>query len=300
MSEMNKLRETLKKKNLSFNKITLKSNVRIVDTDKGKFVFKEKKNNNIDNVYKYLKSRAFDYFPNKYEDDVYDIYDYLEDTMAPREQKISDLIYLLGLLHSKTTFYKETCKDDYKYIYESVKDSIKKSYIYFDELLININKEVYMSPSSYLIARNISMVYRCLDYCKKNIESWYNMASVKNKVRYVNIHNNLSLDHFIKSDKPYFISWDRSKIDFPIYDLINLYNNHYLDFNFEEIFNIYESKYPLLPEERMLMFTLLLLPKPIPMSSSLFKQCIKVREYMDYLYKTMDLATKYGKEKEPY
>ena len=53
---------------------------------------------------------------------------------------------------------------------------------------------------------------------------------------------------------------EKSKIDNPIYDLYNLYLNHYLDFDFNELFINYESKYPLLNEERILLFSLLTIP----------------------------------------
>ena len=45
------------------------------------------------------------------------------------------------------------------------------------------------------------------------------MVKDKRKVRYVVVHNNLDLDHFLKGKNNYLISWDKSKIDLPIYDL---------------------------------------------------------------------------------
>ena len=60
------------------------------------------------------------------------------------------------------------------------------------------------------------------------------------------------LEHYLKEDKPYLISWESSKIDMPIYDLISLYNNHYLDFDWTDLLKIYLSKYPLMEEELIL------------------------------------------------
>ena len=98
-----------------------------------------------------------------------------------------------------------------------------------------------------------------MNYSKENINKWYELVKNKRRIRVVNIHNNLSLEHYIKGNKPYLISWEKSKIDNPIYDLYNLYLNHYLDFDFSELFLNYESKYPLLKEERILLFSLMIL-----------------------------------------
>lgn len=296
---MNNLRETIKNHNLKVNKITIKKGATILTTPEGKFVLKKKKRDDLDLIYNYLRSRSFEYFPKKYSDLDYDIYDYVDDALEPKEQKIEGLIYLIGLLHSKTTFYKEIDTEDYKYIYEEVNRQIDNSFNYLNTLMENITKETYMSPASYLLARNITNLYRSLDKSKNLIETWHHKVEGKRKIRYVNIHGNLSMDHYLKNDRPYLISWDNSKIDFPIYDIITLYKNHYLDFDFGEILKIYESKYPLLDEEKDLMFALLLLPRPIPFYDSNYEECVKVRKYLDYVEKTYYLASKYRKEKEP-
>ena len=154
-----------------------------------------------------------------------------------------------------------------------------------------------MSPVEYLIARNISKIYESLNYSKENINKWYELVKDKRRIRVVNIHNNLSLEHYIKSDKPYLISWEKSKIDNPIYDLYNLYLNHYLDFDFNELFINYESKYPLLNEERILLFSLLTIPWKFEFNDTEYNLCKNARKLFDYLYKTEKLVTEYKYQK---
>ncbi len=278
------------------NKITIKNSVKIIDDS---YVIKKQKNN-LDDTYKYLLSRSFDYFPKVLkEDNEYYYYEYILDIKEPSEQKITDMIYLLTLLHSKTTFYKEVDIDYYKNIYEGIKNDIDGAYIYYSELLNNIDSIIYMSPSNYLIARNSSLIYSMIDYAKYNLDKWYSLVSDSRKVRMVNIHNNLKLDHYLKSgDKSYFISWDNSRIDMPIYDIISLYQNNYLDFDFLELFNLYNSKYPLHEDELLLLFILLSIPKKIEYNDSEYLKVISIRKYLDYIYKTSGLLSKYGKEKE--
>lgn len=291
---MNKIYQIIKDKP---KKITIKNSVEIINTSNNTYVIKKKTNKNLDYIYDYLISRSFDYFPKRLiKDNEYDIYEYVEGVKIPNEQKILDLVNLLTLLHNKTTFYKEIDIDIYKNIYEDVISRIEYLNNYYNNLMDTIESTIYMSPSEYLIASNISLIYNSLNYSRYQIDRWYNLIKDKRKIRLVNIHNNLNIDHFIKKDKPYFISWDKSKIDMPIYDILNLYKNHYLDFEFMDILKFYESKYPLLPEERLLLFVLMALPDEIDMTKSEYNTCIKVRKLLDYLAKTEYLTTEYSKE----
>lgn len=277
------------------NKITIKKNVRIIDN---KYVIK-KKNNSLNNTFNYLLSRSFNYFPEVIkEDSEYIYYKYIEDINEPKEQKMIDLMILLSILHNKTTIYKEIDIDHYKSIYESTNKEIDDTYTYYNKLMNNIDEQVYMSPSNYLIARNISIIYSSLNYAKEHIDLWYKMIENERKVRVVTIHNNLSLDHYLKQDKPYFISWDNSKIDIPIYDLIKIYKSHYLEYDFVDMLKIYLNKYPLNKEEMTLFLALISIPDKIKYTNSEYKTVLEVRRIIDYVYKTKDLLKEYRIKEE--
>jgi len=194
--------------------------------------------------------------------------------------------------------YKEIDIDDYKYIYENTLNQIEEMYNYYNMVMDNIEMIVYMSPADYLISRNISFIYSALNYAKNSIEKWYKMIENKRKVRLVVTHNNLSLDHYLKEDKPYLINWDKAKIDMPIFDLISLYENHYLDFDFIELINIYLSKYPYTTEEITLFLTLISIPKKIIKKDSVYETVLSIRKQLDYLYKTSELVKKYNIKQE--
>ena len=277
------------------NKITIKKSVRIIDN---KYVIK-KKAKSLDNTFNYLRSRSFDYFPEIVNNDnEYIYYQYIEDIEEPKEQKMSDLITLLSLLHNKTTIFKEIDIDHYKSIYESTDKLIDDTYTYYNNLMDNIDEQIYMSPSNYLIARNISIIYNSLNYAKEHINIWYKIIENKRKARVVTIHNNLSLDHYLKNDKPYFISWDKSKIDIPIYDLINIYKRHYLEFDFIDLLKIYLNKYPLNKEEMTLFLVLISIPDKIKTTNSQYKTVLEIRRIIDYVYKTNELLKEYSIPKQ--
>lgn len=279
-------------------KITLKNSAKIIENENTRLVIK-KDNPNILDTYNYLLSRSFDYFPKIiYKDNDYNVYEYVKDVNEPSEQRILDIITLTSILHSKTTFYKEVDIDNYKYLYETINKKLEYLFNYYNDIITLIEKNIYMSPSNYIIARNINKIFETINYCKYEVDSWYELIKDKRKIRVVNIHNNLSLDHYIKNDKPYLISWNKNKIDMPIYDLLTLYKKYYLDFDFYELFNYYESRYPLTNEERKMLFILMSIPEKLVLDSSEYKNSIKCRKFFDYIYKTEDLINEYKSIKD--
>lgn len=80
----------------------------------------------------------------------------------------------------------------------------------------------------------------------------------------------------------------------PIYDLINLYYNHYLEFDFTELLDIYLSKYPLTTEELLLFLSIISIPKKIEYNSSEYKNVLNIRRQLDYIYKTSEIVKKYS------
>ena len=211
----------------------------------------------------------------------------------PKEQKASDLINIISSLHNKTTYYKVVSDDTFKNIYDVIKSNIDYLNHYYESLVNNIKRIEYPSPSEYLIIRNSSKIFSCLNFCESELNNWFDLVKDDNKQRVSLIHNNLSLSHFIKSDKEYLISWDNSKIDSPILDLIKFYDSSYFDLDFKTLFDMYLSKYPLTESEKKLFFVSISLPKKIEIKTSEFDTCIEVRKTLDYLFKTEELVRPY-------
>lgn len=293
---MKQINEILKKYKLKPNRYVKNGKATIVDTEIGRFVIK--KNNYNKKIFNYLKSRNFNYYPKIINDldEEYEISEYIEEIDYPNEQKMLDLINLISLLHSKTTHFKEIDYEDYKQIYEDIKNNIEYLEDYYNEMITIIESHVYMSPSEYLLARNISRIFISLNFCKNEIENWYNLIKDKTKQRVVVLHNNLDLSHFIKNDNSYLISWDKSKIGIPIFDLYILYKRHALDYDFSEILKNYEKNYPLKKEERILLFILIALPIKLEFNKSNYELTKEISNQMDIMYKTEKLISPYYME----
>ena len=218
----------------------------------------------------------------------------------PKEQKMLDMIDLVSLLHYKTTYYKEVDEDDYKIIYEDVMGNIEYLNSYYLDLITIIESKVYMSPSEFLLAFNISKIFASLNYCQAKIKEWLSIIDEKKKQRFVVLHNNLEIDHYIRNNEPYLISWDKAKIDIPIFDLYKLYKRYSLDYDFEPILKKYEMNYPLLEEEKILFFVLITLPDKIEFNKSEYENTKIVGKQIDNLYKTEKLIEEYYKTKKEY
>ena len=296
---MNQLNSFLKENNIKPLRYIKKGKVYIVENNEKKYIIR--KNNKNDLLYNYLNSRSFDYYPKIIKkDNNYMLVEYLDDIETPKEQKIIDLVNLVSLLHSKTTYYKETTKDDFKQIYEDIKSNIDYLKMYYDSIMRIIESKVYFSPSEYLLARNISEIYKSLYFCENKIEKWYQLTSNNNKQRYVLLHNNLDLSHFIENDKFYLINWDKSKTGLPIFDLYKLYKKHHIDFEFSEVLNEYEKNYTLKEEEKLLFFILISLPEELNLNNNEYDKCITISNEIDRLFKSEKLFSLYQTNNDDY
>lgn len=291
---MKKINEVLKHYSLKPHRYTKEGKVIIIDTNHGKYVIKERDNTNL-KIYSYLSSRNFDHYPKSISDinDSYEISEFIEELNIPNEQKMIDLIDLVALLHNKTTHYQEVDEDDYKEIYEDISNNIIYLTSYYNDLITIIDSKIYMSPSEYLLARNISKIFAALNYSHDELQNWYNTVKKSHKKRLVVIHNNLSLSHFLRNNNSYLISWDKARIDTPIFDLYKLYKHNGLQFEFSEILNRYQKKYPLLPSEEKLLFVLMALPDKIELDNNEYENCKQVNNMIEFIYKTENIISPY-------
>ncbi len=273
---------------------TIKGKVMILETTSGNFVVKTKEKD-LKDVYRYLQSRNFYEFPEIIDDsrDGVHVFPYIAEIQSPKEQKAQDLIQSIVSLHQKTTYYKTVSQDTYQEIYEAIESNIIYLKQYYEGLFDLYFAEIYMSPSHYFLMRNLSKILSSLEFSKKELDEWFSLVKDEKKQRVCFIHNNLSLDHYLKSDKDYFISWDHSKIDSPVLDLVTFYQREYFDLDFDGLFQIYQSKFPWNEHEKKLFFILISLPQKISFTKSEFENCHELRKCLDYLYKTEELIRPY-------
>ena len=273
---------------------TLKGKATILETTSGDFIIKPKKKD-VSELYNYLISRGFDHFPKLVDASRVDVnvYEYVESIRMPKEQMCDDIIDLIASLHNKTSYFKEVSEDTYKAIYEDIKSNISYLKNYYDTLFEVGFSEIYSSPSTYQFLRNFSKLNAALDFCDKELDEWYELIKGETKTRVAVVHNNLSLEHYLKGEREVLISWDNYLIDTPVIDLVKLYKNEYLNINFAESLERYMYKFPLLEYEKKLLFILITLPPELKKGDSELIQCKIISQVIDYVFKTEDLIRPY-------
>ena len=275
------------------------NNTFLIESNNNRFIVK-KKDNNEDKVYNYLLTRNFNYLPKYHHFNNYNIYEYINNNELSKEEKLSELVNLLAILHIKTTRFQNTQIDDYKIIYEDLYKRINYLLSYYNSLNDYIDNIIYMSPSEYLLIRNISKIYSSLSFASKELEEWYELIKNSKKQRKVLIHNNLDLDHFIYDKNPYLISWQKAKVDLPIYDLIDLYKKYYNDIDFSVLLNIYQKKYPLTKEELKLFFIIISIPDKIELSNNELLNIKKIKKILKRISLSNNLIRQYYQKKKSY
>lgn len=285
---MNRIKNILKDRGFRPKGYEYKNKAVIVDTDKGKYVIKNKCNNY--DIYDYLNAKGFYNYPkcisNRHDD--YDLSLYIEDTIVPNEQRIEDLIKVLSYLHYKTSYYQEFDLDEIKKIYEDVKNNLFNLISYYSELNDYFDREIFLSPAKYLLIRNISLIYKMIDYGINKIELWYQLASKCQKYRTCLIHNNVSVEHLIINEHNYLVSWDKSKIERPIYDLLEFYKKYYKFMKLEDVLCFYEHDNCFSEEEKCLLLIYLSLPKKLEFSNNEMNNVINVNNEILYLNKVYE------------
>lgn len=273
---------------------TIKGKSTILETTSGNFVLKPREKD-LKELYQYLKSRNFYQFPDIIDnsrDGVF-VFPYIEEVSLPKEQKAEDLMHCIASLHQKTTYFKAVSQDTYQEIYESILSNVLYLKNYYEGLFELYFSEVYMSPSHYFLMRNISKILASLEFAKKETEAWYSLVKEEKKQRVCCIHNNLSLEHYLEGESDYLISWDKSKVDSPVLDLVHFYQVEFFDIDFASLFKTYLERYSWSEEEKKLFFILISIPKKITLTQDEFLNCKNLRECLDYIYKTEELIRPY-------
>ena len=269
-----------------------KRNVYIIKDKKNGYVIKLNTNNY--DIYKYLLSRDFIYYPENFtrKNDNYDIYEYIPDIKEDKYQKLEDLIVIISILHKKTSYIREICLDDIEDLYENIIKNINNARDFYLKLNDEIDKEIFLSPSHYLLIRNISLIYYSLEEAQRMINEWYRLIRNEKNIRVALLHNNVSLEHLIINEEKYLISWDKSYFDNPIYDLENLYRKYYKYIEFKDVIKIYEKNNKLNDLEYQLLIILMLIPKHITFTKNTLDDTNNINNELIFLNKIIEIVKK--------
>ena len=292
--------ETLKKIYKPY-KYTILNKCTLLESTSGNIVIKEKGKTNLRELFSYLKSRNFTCFPKLIEEnrEEVNVFEYVDNIEIPVAQKANDLMKVVASLHEKTSYNKEVTDDKYKEIYENVLSNIHYKRSVYSDLISFSEDSLFPSPSEQLLLINSNKMFEALDFCERELESWLEMVLEKKKQKVSLIHNNLRLEHYLKSNNDCLISWDNACVDTPVIDLVTLYRNDALNIDFRESLDTYLKYHALSDDELKLFFILIVIPDEINLNNEEIRNVKNVRHVIDYIFKTEDLIRPYySKEKE--
>ena len=279
-------------------KITYKSNTQIIFNESNKYVKKIKRSNKQE-LFKYLKEKTFkNYLPIIEETNEYEIYRYISEDDLPIEDKAIEITNTMSLLHILTTTYHENDLNQITEIYEQNNNKLLELKNYYLELQDYIETKEFFSPAEQLLMNNISNIYKAINYSKNKLDEWKQVVKNNKSLRYVQLHNNISLEHSLKEDTLYFINWDKSKKELAIYDFINFYKNDFQLLDMNSLFKIYQSKFTYTEDELLLFESVISIPPKIKFTKNNYINTLNARYVVDYLEKTNIFLLKDNKEKQ--
>lgn len=267
-------------------------NVYVIDSKNNSYVIKLNTNNY--DIYKYLISRDFLFFPENYNNpfDNYDISLYIDSLNVSNEQKINDYLKILSLLHKKTSYKREIDLDEIKEKYENLNNKIISLRKYYLSLNEEIDHHNFFSPSEYLLIRNISLIYSILDNSEILLNEIYKKIKDEKSIRVSLLHNNIDINHLIISDHEYLVSWDYSYFDSPIYEIEKFYRKYYQEIDLNDLLLIYENINQLTNLEKKLLIISLSIPKELKLTSNTSKDIKIINSEINYLNKVYELLIK--------
>lgn len=250
----------------------------------------KKNNGKIEDLYNLFDTVSFNNCPRIIDIDEENVtYEFLEGSKYHELSEGVEFIRTVSMLHYKTLFFKDVSLNKYENIYNMILGNINYLRKYYTDLISDIESSMFMSPSSYLIARNYSIINDSLNISLEFLNKWYKLVKNKTSERVCIIHNNLSLEHFIKNKNNYLISFDNYETDTPILDLYKFYKNEGYKLNFSYLFNVYNENLLLLEEEKLLFYILICMPLKIEKIGNEYLDCINIGKIFKYINTSLKL-----------
>ena len=268
------------------NSLKIIGKAKIYDSDNGKYVVKPC-SKDLSSLFDYLSSRGINYYASiidKHDNDVR--YEYIEPSKFSNTTDYIDFIKSVSDLHYKTSYFKSESRKVYKDIYNKLIDKVDYLKDFYEKLILKIDNEHYMSPSSYLIARNYTIISTNLLYIEKELNSWFNLVKDSLESRVCIVNNNLKFDNFIKGDKLIFTSWDNYLVDTPVLDIYKIYRYEYKNADMVSLFKVYNESFKLREEEIKLFNIMISFPININLEEDEYNKVKSVKDMLDYTYRT--------------
>lgn len=208
----------------------------------------------------------------------------------------SSMIHHLSLLHEKSMDYVVYTEEKKRELYDKNFYLICSRIKYFEELEKTILEYDFPPPKYYLLLKNISKIYRLLNFSLNKLDEWYEADDSKERISF--LVEDVSLKNYSYKYSSFY-DYGSLKKDIFLYDFVSFYQNEYYRCDMNQLFYLYQKNVTFSRSELSLFYSLISIPFTVSFTKHSFADTIRVRELVDYVDSTeLFLSKEYKKNQE--
>ena len=175
-----------------------------------------------------------------------------EDNHIKKGMKIKTYYQILAYLHNHSYFMQHEEDAFFKKQYDDLFSLIQQRKNDYEELMREFEFRKFKSPAGWMLVLNYYRIVHYLNQAHYYLSQYQEIMKGKNEIRLSLTYNHFNKEHIFVSDET-LISIDRMKINYCIYDLIDIFQNHDELYDSLPLLEYYLKEVKLLKEEKILM-----------------------------------------------
>mgnify|MGYP000883856462 CR=1 FL=1 len=169
-----------------------------------------------------------------------------------KEIKIKMYYQIIAYLHKKSFFIQSEDISFFERQKENLLSLIQIRKDEFERMMKEFEFKKYKAPSGWMLVLNYYRIVHYLNQAHYYLSQYQEIMKGKNEIRLSLTYNHFNKEHIFVSDET-LISIDRMKINYCIYDLIDIFQNHDELYESLPLLEYYLKEVKLLKEEKILI-----------------------------------------------
>ena len=169
-----------------------------------------------------------------------------------KEIKIKMYYQIIAYLHKKSFFIQSEDISFFERQKENLLSLIQIRKDEFERMMKEFEFKKYKAPSGWMLVLNYYRIVHYLNQAHYYLSQYQEIMKGKNEIRLSLTYNHFNKEHIFVSDET-LISIDQMKINYCIYDLIDIFQNHDELYESLPLLEYYLKEVKLLKEEKILI-----------------------------------------------
>ncbi len=215
-----------------------------------------------------------------------------EDSGIVDDMKLKFYFECLAHLHQHSFFYHQVSDCFFKEQYQHLKQTIQERMIYYQDLMKRFETLKFRSPSGWMLVLNYYRIDETLKNAYFYLDQYCKLIENKKEIRLALTYNHFDFHHVYFKERK-LISIDHLKIDFCVYDLYHLYQNHPQLLYYQDcLCDHYLKHVELCDSEIRLLQCLLSIVPIVVLSQDEVYNVIQMSYFLDYLNAVKEINKK--------